>query len=356
MKLRSQTFSAATVLALFAALMTWMPCPEASAGVNDVAAKPAPTTEDVAFPLLVSANHRYLVDQNGVPFMIVGDSPQALIGNVPLDDAEKYIRNRAQYGINALWINLVCNTGTGCDPSGSTYDGIAPFTKVGDLATPNSDYFHRADSMINLAAANKMVVFLDPIETAGWLTVLRANGLVKAREYGEFLGNRYSSFPNIIWLHGNDFQSWRTAQDDELVQAVAKGIRRFDHVHIHTVELNFRSSGSLDDPTWAPLIDLDAAYTYRPAYAQVLTEYNRPQALPTFLVEASYEFEEPARTDGGGTPRNLRRQEYWSMLSGATGQLYSSTVQLAVPAWLADETGHARGAAVELHEAAIRNP
>src|SRR5947199_8573243 len=35
-----------------------------------------------AFPLRVSSNGRYLVDQNDVPFLMVGDSPQAAIGNL----------------------------------------------------------------------------------------------------------------------------------------------------------------------------------------------------------------------------------------------------------------------------------
>ena len=124
-------------------------------------------------------------------------------------------------------------------------------------------------------------------------------------------------------MHGNDFQSWRDATDDVLVQAVALGIRSTDQNHIHTAELNFLTSGSLDDPSWAPVIELDAAYTYFPTYAQVLTEYNRPDAKPVFMVEANYEFEHYPQTDGGSV-ENLRRQEYWTMLSGATGQLYGS--------------------------------
>ena len=34
----------------------------------------------VAYPLKLSSNRRYLVDQNNRPFMIVGDSPQSMIG------------------------------------------------------------------------------------------------------------------------------------------------------------------------------------------------------------------------------------------------------------------------------------
>ena len=180
------------------------------------------------FPLKLSNNRRYLVDQRNAPFMIVGDSPQALIGNLSVSDAAFYIADRKAAGFNALWVDLLCTTYTGCRADGKTFDGIAPFTTPGDLSTPNPAYFTRADAIIRLAAKAGMVVFLDPIETGGWLGALRSNGLAKDRAYGRFLGRRYRSFPNIVWAHGNDFQSWRTPSDDALVLAVANGIRSVD--------------------------------------------------------------------------------------------------------------------------------
>lgn len=105
------------------------------------------------------------------------------------------------------------------------------------------------------------------------------------------------------------------AANDALVQAVARGIRTIDKNHIHKVELNYLTSSSLDDQSWASLIELNAAYTYFPTFVQVLTEYDRPDFKPVFMVEANYEFEHN-QTDGG-SKQNLRRQEYWTMLSGA---------------------------------------
>jgi len=82
-------------------------------------------------------------------------------------------------------------------------------------------------------------------------------------------------------------------------------------------------SASLDSRTWRPTAGLDAVYTYRPTYAKELWEYKRTSFKPTFMVEANYEFEQNGGTDGGST-QNLRRQEYWTALSGTTGQLYGS--------------------------------
>jgi hypothetical protein len=65
------------------------------------------------------------------------------------------------------------------------------------------------------------------------------------------------------------------------------------------VELNYSTSGSLEDQSWAPLIELNAAYTYLPTYAQVLTEYNRSNFKPVFMVEANYEFDITIAASGG---------------------------------------------------------
>jgi hypothetical protein len=282
------------------------------------------SADEPVYPLKVSANNRYLVDQINHPFLMIGDSPQHLITNLSSKEAAAYMANRQSYGINALWINLLCIfTEASCNREAKTFDGIEPFLAPGDIAAPNPAYFQRVDDMLRIAADHGMVVLLDPIETISWLDILRKSGESKAFEYGKYLGNRYQDVPNIIWLHGNDLQSWRNATDDALVQAVARGIRNADANHIHTVELNYETSGSLEDNSWAPLVELDAVYTYFPTYAQVLTEYNRKNFKPVFMVEANYEFES-LDTGSGGSAQNLRRQEYWTMLSGAAGQLYGS--------------------------------
>jgi hypothetical protein len=284
----------------------------------------ADKSKRIAFPLRPSANNRFLVDADGKPFLMVGDSPQNLIVNLSVPDAAEFLANRRSYGVNALWVNLFCiTTESTCPRDATTYDGIAPFLTPGDLATPNPAYIQRAEDMLKLAEQNGMVVLLDPIETVSWLPVLRKNGIEKAFRYGQFLGNHFKSRANIIWLHGNDFQSWRDQGDAALVQAVARGIRSVDAIHMHTVELNYLTSGTLDDPSWSGLVELDAAYSYLPTFAQVSAEYDRADHKPVFLVEAAYEGEGNFLADGG-SPANLRKQEYWTMLSGGSGQLYGS--------------------------------
>jgi hypothetical protein len=276
------------------------------------------------YPLKVGPIHRYLVDQRGRPFFIVGDSPQALIGKLSLDEAAPFIADRRAAGFNSLLIDLLCAKYTGCKDDATTSDGIKPFTTPGDLSSPNPAYFARADAIIRIAEKAGMAVFLDPVETGGWLSTLRANGIDKAYAYGQFLGRRYRKFANIVWWNGNDFQTWSNASDDAVVLAVARGIRSEDRAHIQTVQLNYLNSASLDDRRWRPLIGLDSVYTYYPTYAEVLKEYDQKNFMPVILSEAGYEFEQNIPSISPGTPAVLRRQEYWSVLSGAAGQFYGN--------------------------------
>ena len=282
-----------------------------------------PINSSPVYPLKVGPTRRYLVDQRNVPFMVVGDSPQGLTVNVSVAEAEAFLANRGAAGYNSMWVNLlciICNSVAGGRTDGTTFDGISPFEPPGDLSSPNEAYFARVDRIVGLAEKYGIVLFLNPIETAGWLEVLRSNGVKRSYDYGRYLGKRYGKVPNIVWFHGNDFQTWRNRSDTELVQAVARGIKAAASSQLHTVELNYLVSSSLDDESWRPLIKLDAVYTYRPTYAELLKEYNRPGFLPTVMVEANYEFEGAYPTD----LQTLRRQEYWTMLSGASGHFYGN--------------------------------
>jgi hypothetical protein len=273
-----------------------------------------------AYPLAASGNGRYLVDADGAPFLVIGDAPHSLLVNTTTDEAAVYLKNRADYGINTLWVELLCTSYVNGRPDGSMLDGTLPFTNrlatgAYDLTTPNETYFVQVDTVLRIAATNGIQVLLDSLETGDWTSVALENGTERCREYGQYLGARYSSFTNLIWITGNDFQSWTTPTNDAVVLAVALGIRDRDTNHLQTTELNYSVSQSLDDPNWWSILGINSVYTYYPTYAETLLAYNEPNFLPALFLEEHYEYEEI----GGemGTPNVLRRQEYWALLSGA---------------------------------------
>jgi len=317
-----------------------------------------PASKPAAFPLKVSANRRYLVDQNGAPFLIVADSPQGLMGRLREKEAEDYFADREAHGFNALgWIDVVC---AGHDYPFNTYaatpDGIRPFTAFlsggsdytfYDLRKPQEAYFVRLDHILQLATAHHLAVFLDPMETIGWLPTLRRNGVHAAYEFGQFLGRRYGRFANVLWISGNDFRTWhasedgallqaaknglrslvrtwRARNDDALVQAVALGIKASAPRQLQTLELEPETSSSFDDPAWRSLLDLNGTYTYSPTYLQMLHSYNQRPIAPTFLEEGHYEFAHDGNPPDEGVPYVLRKQAYATMLAGGTGQFYGN--------------------------------
>jgi hypothetical protein len=272
-----------------------------------------------------------LVDQNNVPVMIVGDSPQPLVVNLTEAQATQYFASRQANGFNAVLMDVLCVGYIGGRANGATYDGILPLTGAnlanltGNIDTPNPAYFQRLDDMINIAAQYGITVFLDTFDTQGLQGFQSKNGVGNCYAYGQYLGNRYKNFPNIVWIMGNDFQTWNNTGQNQASAAIMQGVLSADPNHLQTTELNFWVSGSHDDPLTLLYTTLGGAYTYYATYAEVLNEYNASPAMPTFMVEANYEGQDNTGGDQGDLP-TLRRQEYWTMTSGATGQMYGCDV------------------------------
>lgn len=274
-----------------------------------------------AYPLKLSGNQRYFVDQNNTPVLVLGDSAWSLIVNLTEAQAATYFADRAAHGYNSVLISLFAGPGAFGQANFATYDGIIPFTTPGNIGTPNPAYFQRVDDMINLAASYGLCVFLDPIENYGWETTFENSGVAACTAFGQYLGNRYASFRNIVWSHGNDYQDWPAA--DSVFLAIINGIKSVDSNHIHTIELNYNNSATFDDSNYnPPVMNVDFAYTYFPSYAEVLHCYETC-SVPTILGETIYEQESHGSTDSG-TVENVRRQMWWAFTSGASGYLYGS--------------------------------
>src|SRR5579863_10419139 len=148
-----------------------------------------------AYPLKISANHRYLVDENNEPFLLQGDAAWSLIVAASDSEVDAYLRNRREKGFNALMMNLIEHRFAKHPPQ--NLDGQAPFTTPGDLTTPNEKYFAHADWVIRRAGENGMLVLLFPIYLGykgtdeGWIEELEKLSPEKCLEYGQYLGRRY---------------------------------------------------------------------------------------------------------------------------------------------------------------------
>ena len=70
-----------------------------------------------AGPIRVSENGRYFVDAQGQPFFWLGDTAWPLFARYTREDAEKYLKNRAEKGFTVIQGVLAWGGGTGFEDS-----------------------------------------------------------------------------------------------------------------------------------------------------------------------------------------------------------------------------------------------
>jgi hypothetical protein len=284
----------------------------------------APRGQSIAWPLKVSRNGRYLVDQGEQPFLLVGDSPWSLMVEPTPAQAERYLDDRKAKGFNALLVNLLEHKFSTQPPK--LRDGTPPFATPGDFDTPNEAYFRYAEHVVRQAGERGLAVLLCPAYLGygggddGFFQDMLRNGPEKIRAYGRAVGRRFRSHPNLLWIVGGDFtpppeQRWTV---DEL----AAGLKEEDPAHLITVHYgpNTAAAAIYGDRSW---LQLNSVYDYREdLYVPCLEQDARSPRLPYFLLETAYEGEHKA------SAARIRRQAYWPLLCGAFGVLYGNS-----PVW-----------------------
>jgi Protein of unknown function (DUF4038)/Putative collagen-binding domain of a collagenase len=280
--------------------------------------------------LKISANGRYLVDQRGRPFLVVGDSPWSLIVQLDEKDIETYLRDRQEKGFNSLIVNLLEHKFTTNPPR--TRAGLAPFTRPGDFSTPNDAYFDFARRVIEKAGERGMVVWLAPAYLGygggdeGFFKEIKAGGPEKLRAYGRYVGRKFRDLPNIVWMLGGDYTPEKS--DEWTVTALSEAIREEDSAHLMTAHHSPGGSAveAFGDQRW---LDINNVYSYeKELFRPMLAEFARRPVRPFVLLETTYEGEHDS------TPDQIRRQAYWATLSGACGQFFGNN-----PIWHFDGPG-----------------
>src|SRR5258708_4740990 len=101
-----------------------------------------PVHAATSFPLKVSANGQYLVDQANAPFLLNGDSCGSLVAQGKQADVDFYLADRQQRGVTGIIVNLIEHKFATNAPKDIL--GNPPFTST-NFTTPNEAYFARAD-------------------------------------------------------------------------------------------------------------------------------------------------------------------------------------------------------------------
>jgi hypothetical protein len=272
------------------------------------------------YPLKVGPTGRHLVDQNGTPFLLVGDAAWSLIAQLPDSAADSYLANRQQLGFDAVLVNLIEHQFA--DHAPADYYSLAPFTGT-VFTTPNEAYFAHVDHILQSAAQKGILVLLAPAYTGygcgnqGWAVEMQNATDADMTSWGQYLGNRYAGYDNILWVIGGDADPTSCSPSVKgKLQDIVAGIQQYDTRHPFTAH-NVRTMMGITPWTGASWLNVNTTYTNGNEYSYARTAYAVSPTLPFFLIEAYYENE-------GAGAQDLRAQSYWTVLSGGFGHVFGN--------------------------------
>lgn len=304
-----------------------------AAGCAEPSNEAVATTETGSGPqagqyLRVSSDRRWLEYGDGSMFSVNGEAAWSIMQELTGTEATVYLEDRAAKGVNLIIANLIEHKYTANTPASANAYGETPFTGTlaggeEDFTTPNETYWSHVDWIINEADRLGIVVMALPAYVGynhgaeGWAVEMAANGTSRHTAYGEWLGQRYADFDNIIWALGGDAPPVDGGSDltDE-INALAQGIRFGAPDHLMTAHSR-RGRSSLDDYD-QPWLDINASYSDDATVHVEVRTSRQAQAMPTFLIEAYY----GNRT--GMTDHALRAQMYQAVLGGGFGHVYGN--------------------------------
>ena len=306
------------------------------------------THAQTVFPLRISEDKRYLVDQRNKPFPILGRTAWFIISQ-PEQGYEKFVENTLTHGHNAIEFAAITHWPTGNHApfngegelpflkrlDGSAWDGKLKYNSLKqeapDLTTPNEKYWRFVDKFLAYCAAKGLLVFMFPAyvgyngEEQGWMKELVANGKDKSMAYGAWIANRYKRQKNIVWMLMGDMGKFN---DEQKIaeQALIDGLKSVKHQESsqYTAE-SHSGENAADSPYFGHEMTLNGVYTWElkvPVPYLARKGYSHKPAMPSFLLEEPYDEEGP---DGNNYNPNatqpVRRFQWWGWLCTIGGYI-----------------------------------
>lgn len=285
--------------------------------------------------IATSVDGRHLVTEGGQPFFWLADTAWELFHRSTREEAEEYLENRRAKGFTV--IQAVALAELDGVRSGNAY-GDRPLHD-NDPTRPNEAYFRYVDVVIRSAAARGLYVALLPT-WADKVTRQWGEGPVifdpaNASAYGRWLGARYSSDTNVLWVLGGD----RPAITDEadyrpiwraMHAGIAEGLGRRPFATYHP-NGGTSTTNTLHDEPWLDMNMIQSGHGGGhdvPVWEWVERDLACTPAKPTLDAEPNYEDHPvnpwPAWDPASGYFRDhdVRKQCWRSVFAGGCGVTY----------------------------------
>lgn len=290
------------------------------------------------FPIKISENRRYFVDQNNKPFLYHADTGWQIFTNLTTDEAVEYLVTRREQGFTTIQVQIVMS------PEMINRYGHKPFGGDNDFSLPDEVYHNHVLNIIHKAdSLGLLIVMSQP-----WLGCceegfggrpdkpFQKNGAQKSKFYGQYLGKKFATCKNLFWIMGGD----NDPKGDRIpLLSFFDGLREtapaFQLMTYHASPPH----SSTDLFQYANWLGFSFIYTYwreKPnewtvhdlmphVYEAALSEYFKSDIFPFVLGESQYEGSGKIPNDMG-EPQIIRRQAYWTMLCGGAGHAYGTDI------------------------------
>ena len=284
--------------------------------------------------LKVSDNKRFLVTADGKPFFWLGDTAWELFHRLNREEAEKYLKNRADKGFTVIQAVALAEL-----------DGLHDPNPYGELPLENDDptkpreaYFQHVDFIINKAAELGLYIGLlptwgDKVFKDRWGMGPEIFNTENAKVYGRWIGNRYKNKKNVIWIIGGDrnpdekgVATWRA-----MAAGIVEGAGGHDKalMTFHPQPNGLQDGGSskwFHKDAWLDFNMFQTGHCRENnVWDRVQVVYNREPFKPVLDGETLYE-DHPvcfnAKDLGTSSAYDIRKHAYFDVFAGAFGHTY----------------------------------
>jgi hypothetical protein len=285
--------------------------------------------------LKVSDNKRFLVHENGKPFYWLGDTAWELFHRLNREEAEKYLKTRAEQGYTVIQAVALAELQGLKDPN--------PYWELPlkdlDPTKPNEAYFQHVDWIIDKAAELGLYIALlptwgDKLFKNSWGDGPEIFNPENARAYGKWIGNRYKDRKNVIWVlmgdrnprHDNDVAVWR-AMAAGITEGVGGADKALLTAHPQPNDLQDGGAGKwFQNDDWFDFNMFQTGHCRENnVYDRIQVAYNRTPTKPTIDGESIYE-DHPvcfnAHDLGKSNAYDTRVFAYLDVFAGAFGNTY----------------------------------
>lgn len=300
------------------------PCQEGSA---EKAQTPQPQAAsitgdgDATYPIKVSENGRYFVDQRGKPVFWLGTTQWELFRGYSLADARTIFEKSKSKGFAFVQVMLM---GVG-DGTVANIEGEKPWIDNNPL-TPNEAYFKHVDEVLDVARESGLVVSMTIFHQKHRERITAGN----ARAWAKWVGNRYKSYPGIVW----SMTPVAEPASIPVLRELVAGLREGDGgTHLITAKPDpapYSSSFVHDEG----LLDFNSIQTWADVeliYPMVTKDYALAPQTPVLMAEGAYEHGSEYGFDV--SPLWVRRQAYYSYLAGGHHTYGHNDSWRVLPTW-----------------------